>query len=108
MFINMDQSQRLKDAQKMVSQHLALLTTIKKEYQKRQILEYEVQKRDTCLKLAFNIQTREYVDDKAMPEDVKAPYIDQKEVWYKQIEIRRGENFDAIKIESDMEDSEIL
>ena len=30
--------------------------------------------------LAFNIKPREYVDDKAMPEDVKAPYIDQKEV----------------------------
>ena len=86
-FTTIDQSARFKEAQKLIQEHQLLLSHIKADMKKRGITIVQVEK-PTCIKtLKFEIKERTSVDVHALPDDIKAQYMETNEIWYKKVDI---------------------
>ena len=86
-FIKIDQSARFKEAQKLIQKYQLLPSHIKADMKKREITIVQVEK-PTCIKtLKFEIKERSFVGVHALPDDIKAQYMETNEIWYKKVDI---------------------
>ncbi|KAI9088769.1 hypothetical protein DFS34DRAFT_654819 [Phlyctochytrium arcticum] len=88
-FINLNESEEFKKADRIVKKHASALEYIKREFKRLELRELSAEDGDETKTLSFIIRTCMRVDLTALPMDIREMYLKESEVWWKNIQVKK-------------------
>jgi hypothetical protein len=86
-FIDMDQSEEYKAAERLVKNYTAKLDLLKKVMKEQGITTAKVRSGTTVKRLRFNVKKMKRVNASAMPEEIRQQYMIETDVWWKNVDV---------------------
>lgn len=101
-FIDMDQSEEYKAAERLVKKYTAKLDLLKKVMKERGITTAKVRSGTTVKRLRFNVKKLKRVSTSAMPEELRQQYMVETDVWWKNVDVfDMKEDMEAVRKEEE-------
>jgi hypothetical protein len=85
-FVDLDQSEKYKNAKKIVADHVKQLDDLKKVFKEKGITAHMTREGGTVRRLKFKVNTYDRLDTKLIPDDIKVEYMRGVDVWVSQVD----------------------
>ncbi|KAJ3035690.1 hypothetical protein HK097_004133, partial [Rhizophlyctis rosea] len=94
-FIDLENSDEYKAADKMVKDHAKKLDVLKKRMHRDGVKKVEVRRGSLLKKIKFEVHTMRRVDVSSLPDDVRDAHMKETEMWKKSTDVIDLNEYDS-------------